>query len=227
HFVLDYLLEEVLGQQDARLQTFLLHTSILDRMTGSLCDAVLLDPSASGQATLEYLEHANLFLVPLDNERRWYRYHQLFAELLRQRLPQSIASSPAEAESQVNALHRRASLWYEEQGLSLEAFQYAAAAHDVERAARLVEGDGMPLHFRGAVTPVFHWLESLPKTALDARPALWVMYASALSMTGQLTGVEPKLQAAEAALQGAEPDDQTPNLVGHIAAIRALLAAAP
>src|SRR5207253_4679762 len=88
HFVLDYLLEEVLGQQDTRLQTFLLRTSILDRMTGSLCDAVLLDPSASGQATLEYLEHANLFLVPLDNERRWYRYHHLFADLLRQRLQQ-------------------------------------------------------------------------------------------------------------------------------------------
>ena len=75
-FVLDYLVEEVLGQQDARIQTFLLRTSILDRMTGSLCDAVLLNPFGSGQETLEYLEHANLFLVPLDNERRWYRYHQ-------------------------------------------------------------------------------------------------------------------------------------------------------
>jgi LuxR family maltose regulon positive regulatory protein len=86
HFVLDYLVEEVLGQQDARLQTFLLRTSILDRMTGPLCDAVLLDPAGSGRAALESIEHANLFLVPLDNERRWYRYHQLFADLLRQRL---------------------------------------------------------------------------------------------------------------------------------------------
>src|SRR5438270_4901505 len=105
HFVLDYLLEEVLGQQSESLQTFLLRTSILDRLCGPLCDAVLMDPSVSGRATLEYLERANLFLVPLDNERRWYRYHQLFAELLRQRLHQSIASSPADAQSQVNELH--------------------------------------------------------------------------------------------------------------------------
>src|SRR6266704_1080349 len=92
HFVLDYLVEEVLGQQSESVQTFLLRTSILDRMTGSLCDAVLLTPSGSEQATLEYLEHANLFLVPLDNERRWYRYHHLFADLLRQRLQQRSAS---------------------------------------------------------------------------------------------------------------------------------------
>ncbi|MGB4975184.1 MAG: LuxR family transcriptional regulator, partial [Anaerolineae bacterium] len=86
HFVLDYLVEEVLGQQTASVQTFLLRTSILDRLCGPLCDAVLGSPSASGQETLEYLERANLFLVPLDNERRWYRYHHLFGDLLRQRL---------------------------------------------------------------------------------------------------------------------------------------------
>src|SRR5439155_20509173 len=88
HFVMDYLVEEVLQQQSETVQTFLLRTSILDRMCGPLCEAVLLDPSASGQETLEYLEHANLFIVPLDNERRWYRYHHLFADLLRQRLNQ-------------------------------------------------------------------------------------------------------------------------------------------
>ncbi len=91
HFVLDYLVEEVLQQQSESIQTFLLRTSILDRLCGPLCDAVLLDPSASGQVTLEYIERANLFLVPLDNERRWYRYHHLFADLLRQRLAQSNA----------------------------------------------------------------------------------------------------------------------------------------
>jgi LuxR family maltose regulon positive regulatory protein len=224
HFVLDYLLEDVLHQQPERIQQFLLRTSLLELMSGPLCDAVVMDPFGSGQETLEYLERANLFIIPLDNERRWYRYHQLFAELLQQRLHQSIASSPAEAQSQVNELHVRASVWYEEQGLALEAFQHAAAAHDVERAARLVEGEGMPLHFRGAVMPVLRWLESLPKTALDGRPSLWVMYASALTMTGKLSGVEEKLQAAEAAMQGSEPDDTTQDVVGQMAAIRAMLA---
>ncbi|SRR5216683_45980 len=226
HFVLDYLVEEVLGQQSEGVQTFLLRTSILDRFCGPLCDAVLMDPSVPGRATLDYLERANLFIVPLDHERRWYRYHHLFAELLRQRLQQSIASSPRDERGGVAEFHRRASLWYEEHGLELEAFHHAVAANDVEHAARLVEGKGMPLQFRGAVAPVLHWLESLPKTVLDARPSLWVMSASALSMTGHLTGVEEKLQAAEAALQGAEPDDKTRNLIGHIAAIRALVAAA-
>src|SRR5262249_41566812 len=223
-FVLDYLVEEVLGQQSESIQHFLLRTSILERFCGSLCDAVVLDSSAGGQATLDSLEHTNLFIVPLDNERRWYRYHQLFAELLRQRLYQSIASSPAEAQSQVNALHLRASVWYEGQGLALEAFQHAAAAQDVERAERLMEGEGMPLHFRGAVAPVLHWLESLPKTALDARPSLWVRYASLLLVNGQPTGVEEKLQAAGAGLQGSGADDQHRDRGAHIAAIRATLA---
>src|SRR6266699_2728990 len=224
HFVLDYLVEEVLQQQPERVQTFLLRTSILDRLCGSLCDAVLLDPSISGQETLEYIEHANLFLVPLDNERRWYRYHQLFADLLRQRLHQRSASSPGDEVGDVTELHSRASLWYEDHGLSIEAFQHAAAANDVARAERLIEGEGMPLHFRGAAAPVLHWLESLPKTVLDVRPSLWVMYASTLLFGGQHTAVEEKLQAAEAALQEAEPDDRTRDLVGRIASMRATLA---
>jgi len=224
HFVLDYLVEEVLGQQPERIQTFLLRTSILDRLCGPLCDAVLLDASASGQATLEYLEHANLFIIPLDNERCWYRYHQLFADLLRQRLHQSIASSTGDEGKSIAELHIRASQWYEDHDLELEAFHHAAAAHDVERAERLMEGEGIPLHFRGAVAPVLHWLESLPKAVLDTRPSLWVRYASLLLVNGQTTGVEEKLQAAEAALQGSEPDDMTRDLVGQIAADRATLA---
>jgi len=224
HFVLDYLVEEVLQQQPESIQTFLLRTSILDRMTGSLCDAVLLNPSGSGQATLESIEHANLFLVPLDNERRWYRYHQLFADLLRQRLHQRSASSPGDEVEDVTELHIRASVWYEDHGLSIEAFHHAAAAHDVARAERLIEGEGMPLHFRGAGAPVLNWLESLPRTALDARPSLWVTYASTLLFGGQHTAVEQKLQAAEAALAAAVPDDRTRDLVGRIASMRATLA---
>ena len=224
HFVLDYLVEEVLQQQPESIQTFLLRTSILDRLCGSLCDAVLLNPSVSGQETLEYIEHANLFLVPLDNERRWYRYHHLFADLLRQRLQQRSASSTGDEVGDVTALHSRASLWYEDNGLEIEAFHHAAAANDVARAERLIEGEGMPLQFRGAGAPVLNWLESLPRTALDARPSLWVTYASTLLFGGQHTAVEQKLQAAEAALQGTEPDDRTTDLVGRIASMRATLA---
>jgi LuxR family maltose regulon positive regulatory protein len=229
----------------------LLRTSVLDRLCGPLCDAVCSvgtassaketavlrrdadlhpTPSASGQKTLEYLERANLFIVPLDNERRWYRYHHLFADLLRQRLHQSAASSTGDEGRGVAELHIRASVWYEDNGLDIEAFHHAAAAHDVERAERLMLGEWMPLHFRGAVAPVLNWLESLPTTELDARPLLWVMYASALTMVGQISAVEPKLQAAEAALttasQGStELDEKNRNVVGHIAAIRAMLAA--
>src|SRR6266487_2252810 len=204
---------------------FLLRTSILDRMSGPLCDAVLLDATTSGQETLEYLERANLFIVPLDNERRWYRYHHLFADLLRQRLHQSTASSPGDERDGVAELHRRASQWYEDNGLEIEAFHHAVAANDVERAERLIEGKGMPLQFRGAMISVLNWLESLPTTILDARPSLWVTYASALTMTGQpISNVEEKLQAAEAALQETEPDDKIRDLAGHIAAIRAMLA---
>ncbi|MBC7813479.1 MAG: LuxR family transcriptional regulator, partial [Burkholderiales bacterium] len=199
-------------------------TSILDRLCGPLCDAVLRDASASGQNTLEYIQHANLFIVPLDNERRWYRYHHLFADLLRQRLQQRTESSTEHEEIRATELHIRASEWYEDNGLELEAFHHAAAANDVERAEYLIEGKGMPLFFRGVVSPVLKWLESLPTTVLDARPALWVMYASALLFASQMTGVEHKLQAAEAALQGVNLDDKTRDLVGHIASIRATLA---
>jgi LuxR family maltose regulon positive regulatory protein len=232
HFVMDYLVEEVLHQQSASVQTFLLRTSILDRLCAPLCDAVLLNPSPSGQATLESLERANLFIVPLDNERRWYRYHHLFVDLLRQRLHQRAVSSPGQESERVAEYHIRASQWFEDNGLELEAFQHAAAANDVARTERLIEGKGAPLPFRGAGAPVLNWLASLPRTVLDARPSLWMTYASALLMTGHHTAVEQKLQAAEAALQGAAPrggcsqgaDDKTQDLVGRIASMRATLA---
>jgi LuxR family maltose regulon positive regulatory protein len=223
HFVMDYLLEEVLNQQSESIQTFLLRTSILDHLCGSLCDAVLLDSSASSQDTLEYLEHANLFLTPLDNERRWYRYHHLFADLLRQRLHKITALS-TEA---VTELHSRASVWYEENGLEIEAFQHAASANDVERAERLIEGEGVPLQFRGAGNTVLKWLKTLPTAVLNARPLLWVTYASSFMMTGQPSSVEQKLQSAESALttslKDMEPDNRTQDLVGRIASMRATL----
>ena len=222
HFVMDYLVEEVLQRQPENVQTFLLRTSILNRLCGPLCDAALLDPSASSEETLDYLERANLFLIPLDNERRWYRYHHLFADLLRQRLQQSIT------ESSLNELHIRASQWLEDHGLAIEAFRHAAAANDIDRAERLAGGKGIPLHFSGGVTPILEWLESLPTGVLNARPSLWWRHAALLLINGQTIGVGEKLQAAETALadilKGAEPDDETRNLIGQIASAKSTLA---
>jgi LuxR family transcriptional regulator, maltose regulon positive regulatory protein len=221
-FVLDYLVVEVLQRQSESIQAFLLRTSILNRLCGPLCDAVLGSPPASGQETLEYLERANLFIVPLDNERRWYRYHHLFAELLRQRLHQG-ASSGIE-EGGVAEYHARASRWYEDHGQHIEAFRHAAAADDIERAERIIEGEGIPLHLRSAVVAIVGWLASLPKSVLDARPSLCVRYASLLLTAGKTAGVEETLLTAEAALQGAEPDTRTRDLIGQIAAARATMA---
>ncbi len=187
HFVMDYLVEEVLEQQPEAIQTFLLCTSILDRLCGPLCDAVCfggtdqLEPAGSGQdgavqgtggqATLAYLEQANLFLIPLDSEQYWYRYHHLFADLLRKRLRQQVQSGNAlpngAALEDLGEYHRRASKWYEEQGLAVEAFHHAVEAQDVDLAECLLEGEGMPLHFRGAMTPVLKWLDALPAEVLE------------------------------------------------------------
>ena len=223
HVLLDYLFNEVLLRQTESMQKFLLYTSILDRFCGSLCDAVMLEQSSvSGEEVLLKLENANLFIVALDNEQQWYRYHHLFAELLTRQLQKRARLGELE---DVALMHHRASVWYEKNGLNLEAFRHAVAANDIERAARLVEGNGMPLHLQGEVTPVLNWLESLPEKELNARPSLWVMYASALLMAGRPTEVESKLLAAEAALAVINMDASVNNLLGIIATTRAAVAA--
>ena len=222
-FVLDYLVEEVLQIQPERIRNFLLRTSILDELCGPLCDAVT--GQNDGRVMLEELECSNLFVVPLDNERRWYRYHYLFAELLRQRLQMgSVPPTGEKGMEEVEELHIRASEWFEDNGLEIEAFQHAAAANDVERAARLIEGKGAPVHFRGAASQVLNWLTSLPESILDDIPSLWVTYASVLLLVGQNSAAEPKLQAAEAAIAKEEPDDEMRDLIGRIAAMRATTA---
>ncbi|MFZ1551212.1 MAG: LuxR C-terminal-related transcriptional regulator [Anaerolineae bacterium] len=195
HFVLDYLMEEVLGQQSESVQTFLLRTSILDRLCGPLCDAVLLDPSASGQETLEYLERANLFIVPLDNERWWYRYHHLFGELLRQRLgkPKEFAE-----------FHLRASQWHEENGDLGAAFYHAIAAGDFVRAAGLAEAawQGMNESFQSAAW--LGWVKKLPDKLIRTMPVLCTQIAQAFTDTGELEASELRLQDAERCLDGSE-----------------------
>jgi LuxR family maltose regulon positive regulatory protein len=208
-FVMDYLVEEVLNQQPERVQQFLLQTSVLDRMCGALCDAVLLDQPGSGQATLEYIERTNLFLVPLDNERRWYRYHHLFSELLRQRLGAISASGDV---VDVPELHVRASGWFEENGFELDAFRHATEANDLALAERLIAGKGAPLYLRGGAGQVLSWLESLPVQSFETSPSLCVMFAGVLSIVGQVTRVEAKLLAAEAAMQGSVEDEEMRDL---------------
>jgi LuxR family transcriptional regulator, maltose regulon positive regulatory protein len=192
HFVLDYLVEEVLQQQSEHIRTFLLRTSVLDRLCGSLCDAVLLDSSASGQKTLEYIEHANLFVVPLDNERRWYRYHHLFVDVLRMHLM-------AEQPDQVSGLHRRASEWYEHNGSTDNAIRHALAAEDFERAATLVElaVPEMRRRRQGATVMELGWLKALPDEMVRLRPVLCVDYAYALFGGGEPEAVETRLRDAE------------------------------
>lgn len=223
-FVLDYLMEEVLERQTEDVQAFLLRTSILDRLCGPLCDALLSGSSAFGQQTLEHLEHANLFIVPLDSNRCWYRYHHLFGDLLRKRLEQKLTSEG------IALLHIQASEWYERNGLILDAFKHAAAANDIERAERLMERKDMPINHPGVPVTILNWLESLPKSVLDSKPSLWWKQAAMLMANYQTIGVEEKLQATEAALArktppNAEMDEWTRNLVGKIAVARTALAA--
>jgi len=222
-FVLDYLVEEVLRQQTEDIQTFLLRTSILDRLCAPLCEAVMGLPSTSGQAALESLEHANLFIVPLDNERRWYRYHHLFGDLLRKRMEQRYA-----AEEIYQSLVR-ASEWYEANGLIVESFKLAVSAKDAERAERLMEHQDMPAYLPGVAAIILKWLESLPVSVLNFKPALWWKQAEMMLNCYKTLGVEEKLQATEAALASrmppqAEMDEWTRNLVGKIAVARAMLA---
>ncbi len=190
-FVLDYLIEEVLQQQSESIQTFLLRTSILDRLCGPLCDSVLGSSSASGQETLEYLERANLFIVPLDKERRWYRYHHLFGELLRKRLGQNLV--PGE----IAGLHIQASEWYELNGFPLDAIHHAFAVEDFKRVAKLAELNWPAMNENVQSIKWLGWLKKLPEEIIRARPVLCVNYAWAFLNAGELEAAEAKMQDAE------------------------------
>ena len=219
--VTDFLLQEVLSRQPEKILTFLLQTSMLERLCGPLCDAVT--EGHDGREVLQGLEQANMFVVPLDGERRWYRYHHLFADLLRQRSQESATAAGA-GNCNVRDLHIRASEWFEANDLEVEAFHHAAAGNDVARAERLIEGGGLPLPMRGVVAPVLDWLASLTTTALNERPSLWVTYAMTALIAGDMSGVEEKLDAAEAAIRGAEPNDEMRDLTGRVADMRGTIA---
>ena len=214
-YVLDYLVEEVLHRQTEPVQSFLLQTAILDRLSGPLCDAVT--GRSNSQSTLEELERANLFLVPLDDERRWYRYHRLFADLLRSRLEQLEPTT-------VTALHQRAAVWYESQGLVLEAMGHALACGDVEWAARLVEGNALAIVDHGELEALMRWLDGLSTGSDSSRPWLDVAYAWALAYAGRVDAVEPLLEDAQTSTARLPRSGDRRRIAGHIAAVRAYVA---
>jgi LuxR family maltose regulon positive regulatory protein len=210
-YVLDYLSEEVLARQPAPVQQFLLHTCILERLSGPLCDAVT--GQEGSQAMLEALEKANLFVVALDDERRWYRYHHLFAEVLRSHLQQAEPLVVPE-------LHRRASAWYELHGFIVEAVQHALAAPDVELAARLIEPIALHVTLHGQIYTVLGWLNALPEALVRTRPRLCVDYALLLTFTNQLEAAEASLEEAERGIQEGIPTEQARIIMGYVFTIR-------
>jgi ATP/maltotriose-dependent transcriptional regulator MalT len=214
-FVLDYLSEEVLSRQSAPVLSFLLQTSILERLSGPLCDAVT--AQEGGQSMLESLEQANLFTNALDEERRWYRYHHLFAEVLRRRLQQAQPLLVPE-------LHRRASLWYEQHEQPIEAVSHALAAEDVKRAARLIEQYGMLVIARGQTRTLLEWLNALPNALVHTRPLLCIYHAAALHLIDQVEEAEARLHDAERAISSQTPAEQARNIRGIAATVSANIA---
>jgi LuxR family maltose regulon positive regulatory protein len=192
-FVLDYLVEEVLQQQTERIRSFLLQTSILERLSGPLCDAVT--EQKEGRGLLETLERGNLFTIPLDDQRHWYRYHHLFTEVL-------LAHAQEEQPSQIPLLHKRASVWFEQNNLPAESIRHALAAGDFERAAGLIEKTypAMDASFQSAAW--LGWVRKLPDEVVRARPVLSVDYARALMDSGEFEAGKSWLQDAEQRLEG-------------------------
>ena len=208
-FILDYLIDEVFERQTPEVKNFLLKTSILERLSAPLCAVVT--ENANSRDLLGHLEQANLFIIPLDQERGWYRYHHLFSELLHHRL--STLEHAQEA-----PLHQRASLWYEAEGLLADAIQHALKAKDWERSAALIELAGDALLKRGEVSTLVNWCEKLPRQLLETRPALSLSCAWALSLLGQFDKAEELLLKIE------EMAGPTPPLMGQVAAVQAHVA---
>jgi LuxR family transcriptional regulator, maltose regulon positive regulatory protein len=216
-FVLDFISEEVLGRLDPDVSEFLLRTSVLDRLTGPLCDA--LTGGTEGQAVLERLERSNLLLVPLDDERRWYRYHRLFADLLRARLG-------AEHPGEVDGLHRRAADWYAREGMTGEAIAHALRAGDPQRARDLIARASPDLIHGAEFATLRGWLDELPTHVVRSDLLLSTFYAYALALSGRTDGVDSRLADAEAALpKAAASGDPTARTVPvHIAMVRSVVA---
>jgi LuxR family maltose regulon positive regulatory protein len=190
-YVVDYLVEEVLHRQPDAVRRFLLETSILSRLTGDLCDAVT--GARGGSATLQALDRANLFLVPLDDHREWYRYHHLFAEMLRARLLD-------EQPGHIDELHVRASEWFEEHGFMTEAIGHAIDAGAFDRAAGMTAAAMPAMQQQRQEATLVRWFEMLPAEIVRAQPGLSIGFAGVLLSSGRTDGVDVLLRDAEAAV---------------------------
>lgn len=224
-YIVSYLVEEVLNQRPKGTMDFLLQTSVLDSLSGPLCDYLLKGSSLEGsdnghsspnsQSVLEQLDQANLFIVPLDEEGKWYRYHHLFAEVLRAQLQKRQPDKPRE-------LHLRASEWYEQAGLTELAVRHAMVAQAFDRAATLVEQAAPGMIHRSELARLLTWLNTLPDDEVQARPLLALYYLWGLLLSGEFKQATARLDAVEAML-AMDETKQTPEVQGHIAAMRARL----
>lgn len=208
-YILDYLIEEVFERQPADVRDFLLKTSILERLSASLCDAV--GKRVDGQSLLEALEQANLFIVPLDQSREWYRYHRLFAELLRHRLRIDYKESERD-------LHIRASDWFEKNGYYADAIQHAISAQDWSRAKSLLQRVNSDMLKRGEVATLIHWYGSLPEDVLMSDPQLCFDHCWSLLLAGQFGTAAPLLEHVERTVQS------IPEFLGEVFTAQAFLA---
>jgi LuxR family maltose regulon positive regulatory protein len=209
-YIVDYLVDEVLARQPAEVRAFLHQTSILDRLSGPLCDAVT--GAHGGKAMLESLDRANLFLVPLDDRRQWYRYHHLFADVLHTHL---LDEDP----ERVAAGHRRASRWYEQHGEPSPAIRHALAANDVERAAGLVELAIPALRRSRQEATIRGWVEAIPDELVRDRPVLAVGFIGALMAGGEFDGIEERLGAVERRLEPTGEPAGTPALPAGVVVV--------
>lgn len=216
-YIVGYLVEEVLSQRPKGTLDFLLRTSILERMCAPLCDALLEKPNS--QATLEMLERANLFLIPLDDQHEWFRYHQLFADVLRARLQQTQPGL-------IPDLHRRAAQWFEHNNLMAEAIQHAHAAQDFALAARIIEKIAPPTIVSGQIRTALGWLDSLPNELMLNSPNLCLTHAAALMFSNQFEAAELRLQDGERYMDSLDGEETTNQRIirGRLSIIRATLA---
>jgi LuxR family maltose regulon positive regulatory protein len=219
HYIFDYLLGEILGKQTPEIQRFLLYTSILEQLSAPLCDALLNnDPSTTdtrpSAEILDELEHSNMFIIPLDHEQIWYRYHPLFADLLHVYLQKS-------EPDQIAVLHTQASIWFERQGMIADAIHHSFAVGDWERSVRLISANIFALLEQNELSSVARQIEALSGEKSAARPWLLVAHAWLVAYTGQLKNVEPILKQAEGEIDSLKSEEELQTLGGHIAVIRA------